>query len=128
MLNMINRPLSPHLQIYKLPLAAMISISHRAMGGVFFAAGFVIALICFAWLAHVNMDWLSVIVFSWFGKIKAAWLIIGVAFYAMAELRYITWGMNYGMTPTFVSSSNILIVAGTLAASTICWIKMWCGL
>lgn len=27
-----NRPLSPHLQIYKLPLTAIISITHRATG------------------------------------------------------------------------------------------------
>lgn len=125
---MISRPLSPHLQIYKLPLAAIISISHRMMGGVFFAAGIFVALICLAWVSHINMSWLSAIVFSWFGKIKAAWLVVGVIFYAMAELRYITWGMNYGLTPAFVTTSNILIMLGTTVISTICWVKIWCGL
>lgn len=28
----INRPLSPHLQVYRLPLTAIISITHRATG------------------------------------------------------------------------------------------------
>lgn len=27
-----NRPLSPHLQVYRLPLTALMSISHRATG------------------------------------------------------------------------------------------------
>lgn len=125
---MISRPLSPHLQIYKLPLAAIISISHRMMGIVFFVSGVVIALICLTWMANINLAWLFALVFSWLGKMKATWLVVGVVFYAMAEIRYIIWGLNYGMSPTFVSTSNILIVASTLAISTICWVKMWCGL
>jgi succinate dehydrogenase / fumarate reductase cytochrome b subunit len=36
-----NRPISPHLQIYKLPLTARLSISHR-ITGVFLSAGFVL--------------------------------------------------------------------------------------
>ncbi|MGH8499792.1 MAG: succinate dehydrogenase, cytochrome b556 subunit, partial [Methylococcales bacterium] len=28
----ISRPLSPHLQIYRLPLTAILSITHRATG------------------------------------------------------------------------------------------------
>ncbi|WP_241760184.1 succinate dehydrogenase, cytochrome b556 subunit [Anaplasma marginale] len=27
-----SRPLSPHLQVYKLPVAALLSITHRASG------------------------------------------------------------------------------------------------
>ena len=28
----VNRPLSPHLQVYRLPLSAILSILHRATG------------------------------------------------------------------------------------------------
>ena len=35
-----NRPLSPHLQVYRLPMTAKMSISFRAMG-VGLAIGFV---------------------------------------------------------------------------------------
>lgn len=127
-LNMISRPLSPHLQIYKLPLAAIISISHRMIGAVLFASGVVLALLCFAWVAHINMEWLAVIVFSLFGKASVSWLVVVVVFYAMAEIRYIAWGLNYGMAPTFIRTSNIVIVAATLIISTVSWVKMWCGL
>ncbi len=40
-----NRPLSPHLQIYKLPITGLISITHR-LTGVFLAIG----LIGFVWM------------------------------------------------------------------------------
>jgi len=36
-----NRPLSPHLQVYKLPLTGILSITHR-MTGVMLAAGLVL--------------------------------------------------------------------------------------
>ncbi len=39
-----NRPLSPHLQVYKLPLTALISISHR-MTGVMLSIG-LIFIVC----------------------------------------------------------------------------------
>ena len=42
-----NRPISPHLQIYKLPLTAIISISHR-LTGVFLSVG-LIGLVYILW-------------------------------------------------------------------------------
>ncbi|QOL20071.1 succinate dehydrogenase, cytochrome b556 subunit [Candidatus Bodocaedibacter vickermanii] len=125
---MIDRPLSPHLQIYKLPLAAIISISHRVMGGVLFVSAIVISLLCFAWFAHIDFNWITSLIFSWLGKIKATWLIVGVVFYALAEIRYIVWGLNHGISPTFVSTSNMLIVTATFVISAMCWVKMWGGL
>ncbi len=39
-----NRPLSPHLQIYRLPLLALMSIAHRITG-----VGLVMGLVVLAW-------------------------------------------------------------------------------
>lgn len=125
---MLNRPLSPHLQIYKLPLAAIISISHRIMGAVFFVSGLVIALMCLGWIAGINLTWASVLIFSWLGKVKITWLVFGVIFYALAEIRYTIWEMNMGMSPTFVSMSNLAIVLSTIITSLVCWVKIWGGL
>lgn len=125
---MMGRPLSPHMQIYRLPLAAVISIAHRIMGAVLFVSAVVIALFCLAWIAHINFSWITNLIFSWLGKIKATWLIVGVVFYGLAEIRYIIWGVNQGISPTFVSASNVLIVATTFVISAMCWIKIWGGL
>lgn len=125
---MLSRPLSPHLQIYKLPLAAIISISHRIMGVVFFVSAIVIALMCLLWLAGINMMWVSTLIFSWLGKLKMTWLVLGVVFYAFAEIRYIIWELNMGMSPTFVNTSNITILTSTAVISLICWVKIWNGL
>ena len=47
-----SRPLSPHLQVYRLPLPALMSISHRATG-VLLAAG---SLVLVYWLADPIMS------------------------------------------------------------------------
>jgi succinate dehydrogenase / fumarate reductase cytochrome b subunit len=125
---MTDRPLSPHLQIYKLPLAAVISISHRIVGAAIFVSAVVIALFCLAWFAHINFIWITNLIFSWLGKLKATGLIFAVIFYALAEVRYIIWGLNCGINSTFVKVSNIVILATTLIISLLCWVKMWGGL
>jgi succinate dehydrogenase / fumarate reductase cytochrome b subunit len=125
---MLSRPLSPHLQIYKLPLAAIVSISHRVMGAIFFVSAIVIALMCLVWFTGINLTWMSSLIFSWLGKLKMTWLVLGVVFYALAEIRYIIWELNMGMSPTFVNISNLTILLLTAAISMGCWIKIWSGL
>ena len=44
-----NRPLSPHLQVYRLPLNALLSISHR-LTGVALSFGFVLLVV---WLLGI---------------------------------------------------------------------------
>ncbi len=39
----INRPLSPHLQVYRLPLLAILSILHRMTGAVLSIGGLMVA-------------------------------------------------------------------------------------
>lgn len=67
-----NRPLSPHLQVYRLPLNATVSILHRATG---VAVGLVLMILALWFLGAASsegafnvIDWL---VTSWLG-----WLVL----------------------------------------------------
>lgn len=119
------RPLSPHLQIYRLPLAAIVSISHRIFGGVLFASGIAIALYCLLILSGLDIEWLDALIFSTVAKIKLSALAVVLGFYAAAEMRYILWTLNIGFTPLFVHLSNLLIVTAALVIGIMCWIPMW---
>lgn len=46
-----HRPLSPHLGIYKLPITALLSISHRVTG-LLLSLGLVLSLVALASVAH----------------------------------------------------------------------------
>lgn len=119
------RPIAPHLQIYRLPLAAIISIVHRFVGAALFTATVVTAIYCVLWTVNINLNWLNGIIFSWFGKLKLSGLTAMIVFYALAEIRYILWGVNIGLSPTFVHISNGLILAFTGVFSVLCWTQIW---
>lgn len=122
---MVSRPLSPHLQIYRLPLAARISITHRIIGVAFFAASFVVSLYCLMTVVGFDLIWLDVLLFSAFAKIKLSFLAGALCFYIVSELRYIFWGFNLGISPAFINVSNILIVSAGLLAGVFSFFVMW---
>lgn len=119
------RPLSPHLQIYRLPLAAGISIVHRIIGGAFFASCFAISLYCLMTMVGIDLGWLDFLLFSSFAKIKLSFFAAALCFYMLAEVRYIFWSFNLGVYPAFINVSNILIISIALLVGLICFVVIW---
>jgi len=124
-MKMVQRPLSPHLQAYRLPLAAIISITHRIVGAILFVVGIAVSLYCLLWLVGVNLIWADFVLFSFVGRLKLSFGVVLTVFYILAELRYILWGCNIGINNTFVRQSNGLILLGTGIISGICLMCIW---
>jgi succinate dehydrogenase / fumarate reductase cytochrome b subunit len=122
---MFKRPLSPHLQVYKLPLAARISISHRVIGAFFFGGIVIVALYSLLILFSINFSCVNCLIFSWFGKLISSLLIAAINFYILTEIRYIIWGFNLGFHSLFVKTSNILIIVLSVIFSLLCWRIIW---
>jgi succinate dehydrogenase / fumarate reductase cytochrome b subunit len=87
-----NRPISPHLQIYKLPLTGIISITHR-MTGVMLSAG----LICFVYIvssvaggetAYTAMQGLMGV---WLVKLIYWGFIYALFFHLCHGVRHLIW-------------------------------------
>lgn len=118
-----DRPLSPHLQVYKPQLTSILSIFHR-MTGVFLslvAVGFVLWLMslahspeCFAW-AH---GWIG----SWFGEV----ILFGATyafFYHFANgIRHLFWDAGYGFELETVYRSGWAVVITSVALTFLTWI------
>ncbi len=118
-----NRPLSPHLQVYRLPLAAVLSISHRISGCILSlsTAGIVIllALLMFEPFVYDQvLDCLKTPV----GAIVVVGFVLAFWYHFCAGLRHLIWDMGYGYDLPAVKTSNILIVLGTvvLTLGTLC--------
>ena len=79
-----ERPLSPHLQVYKFPLSAILSIAHRGTG-VFLSVGALILSICLLAIASgpVAYEMISNQLSTWYGKL----LILLFMF----SLYYLLW-------------------------------------
>ena len=65
-----NRPISPHLQAYKLPITGIISISHR-MTGVLLSVGLVFVVIMILAVAEGHESYASLqnFISGWFIKL-----------------------------------------------------------
>ncbi|MEN9898330.1 MAG: succinate dehydrogenase, cytochrome b556 subunit [Pseudomonadota bacterium] len=87
-----NRPISPHLQIYKLPLTALISISHR-LTGVFLSVG-LIGLVYILWqitLGDEKFNDLQTALHSISVQILIIGFVYALMFHLCHGLRHLLW-------------------------------------
>lgn len=87
-----NRPISPHLQIYKLPLTALISISHR-LTGVFLSVG-LIGLVFILWqitLGEEKFNDLQTALHTMSFQILIIGFVYALIFHLCHGLRHLLW-------------------------------------
>lgn len=118
-----NRPLSPHLQIYKLPLLALMSISHR-ITGVALAVG---TLLLAYWLgsaaygpeAYNNAQ-------SFIGSPIGYLLLFGwtvALFYHLCNgIRHLLWDAGWGFELKQAFQSGYVVLGATAVLTVVTWI------
>ena len=117
-----DRPLSPHLQVYRPQLTSMLSILHR-LTGVALAAG---APLLVYWLVAVAsgpeaFDTARAL----FGSIPGRLLLFGWTFAFFYHLcngvRHIFWDAGFGLSIRAVYGSGWLVVAASIALTLASW-------
>jgi succinate dehydrogenase / fumarate reductase cytochrome b subunit len=118
-----NRPLSPHLQVYRLPLAAVLSISHR-LSGVILSLSSVALVVLLTLLVFEPFVYAKAVDFlkTTLGNIFVVGFVLAFWYHFCAGLRHLIWDMGFGYDLSAVKTSNILIVLGTfvLTVGTLC--------
>jgi succinate dehydrogenase / fumarate reductase, cytochrome b subunit len=119
-----DRPLSPHLQVYRPQLTSMLSILHRATGialsvGALYLAVWVIAASAtspraYALFSSFNMSILGRIVLG-------GWLFS--AYYHLCNgIRHLFWDAGYGFELKDAYRSGWIVVGVSLVATLVSWI------
>lgn len=94
----VERPLSPHLQIYRPQLTSMTSILTRITGN-----GLIVSTILAVWwllAAATSPEYFSTansVVTSWFGKLVFTASLWAVWYHYLAGLRHLYWDSGKGM-------------------------------
>jgi succinate dehydrogenase / fumarate reductase cytochrome b subunit len=106
----MQRPLSPHLQIYAPQLTSVLSILHRFTGLGFIAA---LVLTC-AWLYALSEGQDSYTNFcTWasqpFIKVVLYMILASVYYHMVNGIRYLMWSLGYGFEQRSVYSSGWLV-------------------
>lgn len=90
-----NRPTSPHLQVYKLPLTGLISISHR-ITGVLLSAGLLFVVYVLWAVAGGAVSYQSVQAFLQVGLIRLVYwgFVFALFFHLCHGVRHLLWDMG----------------------------------
>ena len=117
------RPLSPHLQVYRLPLAAWLSISHRITG-----IGLTLGTLLLTWwvaAAAYGPDAYATFagfIGSPFGYFILFGFSVALFFHLCNGIRHLLWdaGKNFSIADT--KRSNVFVIAGTVILTAIAWL------
>ncbi len=118
----VRRPLSPHLQVYRLPVSGLMSIANR-ITGVASVAG---VLVMVWWLVAAATSERAFDAANWFiSSILGMLFMLGWAaamfYHFFAGLRHLAWDMGYGWKLTDVNATGRWIVIATIIATVAFW-------
>ena len=112
---MANKPLSPHIQIYKWHISSLVSISHRITGIINILA---ITLICF-WIALVllgesNYELINFFLQTFIGKFILIGITWSFSFQMLSEIRHLIMDMGYGFELQTTKITGLLVIFGSV--------------
>lgn len=119
----IERPLSPHLQIYKPQITMVTSITHRATG-IALGAG---TLLLAWWLIAVASGpdayaTVSAFLSSWFGQLVLFGFTWSLFYHLCNGIRHLFWDIGWGLELRTSFYSGMAVLAGTVILTLITWI------
>ena len=117
-----NRPLSPHLQVYRPMLSMMMSIMHR-ITGVALAFGFILLVWWFT-AASTSDDYFNFVngfFAHWFGRLVLFGFTWALMHHMLGGLRHFIWDMGRG----FALNKVEWLVRANLIGSVLLTILIW---
>jgi succinate dehydrogenase / fumarate reductase cytochrome b subunit len=118
-----NRPLSPHLQVYRPQITSVLSILHR-ISGVILAFG---SLLLIYWLAAAAtsdqaFETAQSVIGSFFGRLFLFGWTIALFFHFCNGIRHLAWDIGLGFELESVTKSGWAVLGGTAILTLLSWI------
>lgn len=117
-----DRPISPHLQIYRLPLNAVLSISHRLTGLVLMlGAVLVVIMLMAAASGSTAYQSVYVVVSHWSGQVLMFAFTLALYYHLCAGIRHLVWDAGYGYSLPAARRGSHAVLAGTVVLAIVTW-------
>ncbi len=112
---MENKPLSPHIQIYKWHISSLVSISHRITGIINILA---ITVMCI-WFALIllgesNYEIIKFFLQTFVGKFILIGITWSFSFQMLSEIRHLIMDLGYGFDLKITKITGLLVIFGSL--------------
>jgi len=119
----VERPLSPHLQVFRWYFSMALSIAHRASGvamalGLVFLTWWLVALAS----GPEAFGVVRTIVDSWFGTLVLLGYTFLVFFHMGNGIRHLVWDAGYGFDIEVARRSGIAVLVFAGAMTVLTWI------
>ncbi len=117
-----ERPLSPHLQVWRWHITMATSILHRATG----VALYVGALIAAAWAVTLASGpeayaTFKAVMGSPLGKVVMFGLTLSFFYHLANGVRHLVWDIGRGLNVKTANATSVLVFAFTAAATIAVW-------
>ena len=120
-----NRPLSPHLTIYRPQMTSISSIFVRITGNALLAA----TLLLIAWLLAASTSaaafaWVQYVITSWFGDLVFLLSLWALWYHTLGGLRHLIWEAGHGLELKTAERMGWMMIIGSLllTALTVIWL------
>lgn len=122
-----NRPLSPHLQIYRLPLLALLSITHRITGfGVALAAVLIPVVLAALAAGPEAYACIQVHLSAWYGRVGLLLISASLIFHTLNGIRHLVWDSGRNLALLNAERSGYAVILLTLVLTAALWLLV-CG-
>ena len=119
----VQRPISPHLQIYRLTSTMLMSGLHRITGMALYLG----TVLMVAWLiavasgpsAYANVQWLLSTLLGRLVLLGYSWALIH---HALGGVRHLIWDTIHGLEPIEREWLTRATIVGSLGLTAIVWI------
>ena len=121
-MNTEDKPLSPHIQIYRPQITSILSITHRLTG-----IGLAVGAVALTWwintAAYGPDVFTSAQTFaaSWFGRILLLGWTLALFYHLFNGIRHLFWDAGIGMEISQVNRSGWLVIVMTILMTLVSW-------
>jgi len=117
-----NKPLSPHLTIYKPQITSLMSISHRFSGTFQSLGNFIIFLyFCVILVGENYYNYANLFFSSILGKVFLFLYIFSICYHLFNGIRHLIWDIGLGFEIKNVYYSGYITVISAIVLNFIIW-------
>lgn len=119
----VQRPLSPHLQIYRWPVTMATSILHRATG-----VGLALGTLLLAWwlaAAAAGPEYYAMvqaILGSWLGRLVLLGFTWALFYHLLNGIRHLFWDAGHGYSLPVANKSAWAVIIGSVILTVLAWV------
>ena len=121
-----QRPLSPHLQIYKPQITSVLSILHRGTGIILSIGSIILVL----WIVALTLGESTYLMYSniinnWFGKLIIFGFTFALFYHLSNGIRHLFWDAGYGYDLKHAYISGVFVIISSLLLTSITWLIVY---